>query len=206
MDPGLSMTADPKKNPQLPAVTAGARIGLLGGSFNPAHRGHLYISDAGLKRLRLDQVWWLVSPGNPLKQKGDLSPLDQRLEGARKITRGTNIKVLDFEGPLGLVYTIDTLKALKDARGDVYFVWLMGADCFAELHKWKSWDEIMNLVPIAVFSRPGYSARALAGEAACKYAEFRHQENKIKTLAVTDPPGWGYIEIAEQDISSTKLR
>ncbi|MCH8347362.1 MAG: nicotinate-nicotinamide nucleotide adenylyltransferase [Proteobacteria bacterium] len=200
------MAADPQKNPQLPAMTAGARIGLLGGSFNPAHQGHLYISDAGLKRLRLDQVWWLVSPGNPLKQKGDLLPLGQRLEGARKITKGKKIKVLDFEGPLGLVYTIDTLKALKGARGGVYFVWLMGADCFAELHKWKSWDEIMNLVPIAVFSRPGYSARALAGEAAGKYAEFRHQENKIKTLAVTDPPCWGYIEIAEQDISSTKLR
>jgi nicotinate-nucleotide adenylyltransferase len=206
MDPGLSMTTYPKNLPQLPPVTADARIGLLGGSFNPAHQGHVYISDVALEHLALDQVWWLVSPQNPLKKVKDLYPLDERLKGAKKITKRTRIQVLDLEESLGLIYTFDTLTYLKNTYPNIRFVWLMGADCFAELHRWNSWDGIMNLVPIAVFSRSGYSAKALAGEVARKYAEFRQPKNKIKTLAVTDPPAWGYIEIAERDISSTKLR
>ncbi len=206
MDSGISMAANTKIPQQVPPVRAGTRVGLLGGSFNPAHQGHVYISDAALEHLALDQIWWLVSPQNPLKKVKDLDPLDERLKGAKKITKGKNIQVLDLEEPLGLTYTVDTLTHLKKIYPNIYFVWLMGADCFAELHKWKSWDEIMSRVPIAVFSRRGYSARALAGEAAGKYTKVRHQENNIKTLAVTDPPCWGYIEIEEQDISSTKLR
>jgi len=194
------------KTTGLPEAPSGARIGLLGGSFNPPHAGHLYISEQALKRLGLDQVWWLVTPGNPLKEKGDLAPITTRVEKAKEIAANSTIHVLGIEGPLGFIYTIDTLKYLKAACPEVRFVWLMGADCFAQLPQWKSWQEIMQKVPLAVFPRQGFGEAALSGEAAKKYAEFRHPGDDFKTLAVTDPPCWGYIAIEEQDISSTKLR
>jgi len=194
------------KTPALPPAPAGARIGLLGGSFSPAHRGHLYISEQALEKLELDQVWWLVTPGNPLKQARDLAPIEKRIEGAKEITENNAIHVLDIERPLGLVYTVDILNYLKKAQPDIHFIWLMGADCFAQLPRWKSWDEIIHLVPVAVFSRPGFTEAALAGEAAQKYNKFRHPDDDFETLAVTQPPCWGYIAIEEQDVSSTRLR
>jgi nicotinate-nucleotide adenylyltransferase len=133
------------------------RIGLLGGSFTPPHEAHRAISLTALKRLGLDRVWWLVSPGNPLKDPSMLPDLEARVEAARRIARHPRIDVSGFTG--GSAYTIDLLAALKRRFPGVQFVWLMGADNLAEFHHWREWEEIFALVPIAVFDRPGYRLR-----------------------------------------------
>lgn len=185
---------------------AGKRIGLLGGSFNPAHAGHIFISKEAMVRLNLDRVWWLVAPQNPLKDAAGLAPLIQRFAAAEKFARGADIEVLNLESEQSLAYTIDTLVHLREKFPGAHFVWLMGADCFAELDRWKSWQEIMAIVPLAVFSRPGYQRQALSGKAATKYRDFRVTKDKFSTLAVTDPPAWGYIETEGPDTSATELR
>ena len=189
-----------------PNTVSGLRIGILGGSFNPAHQGHRFISMAALERLGLDQVWWLVAPQNPLKSEDSLAPLKARLDGADKISKEKNIHVLDLEGPLGFEFTVDTLGFLKVQYPETHFIWLMGADCLGELHKWKSWEKIMTSIPLGVFSRPGYEAIALGGKAATHYKKYRVMEEKFKSLVVTEPPAWGYIGIEGQDISGTRLR
>ena len=159
-----------------------------------------------MRRLNLDRVWWLVSPKNPLKDAADLAPLAQRFAGAEKLAQGQDIDVLNLESEQGLTYTIDTLVHLKERLPGAHFVWLMGADCFAALDSWKSWQAIMALVPLAVFSRPGYQEQALSGKVATKYKDFRLAKDKFSTLAVTDPPAWGYIETGGPDTSATRLR
>lgn len=199
------MTENPYNSPS-PTTVSGMRIGLLGGSFNPAHQGHRFISMAALERLGLDQVWWLVAPQNPLKSEDSLAPLKTRLAGADKISKEKNILVMDLEGPLGFEFTVDTLGFLKAQYPQTHFIWLMGADCLGELHKWKSWEKIMASIPLGVFSRPGYEAAALGGKAATHYKKYRVMEEKFKSLVVTEPPAWGYIGIEGQDISGTRLR
>ena len=134
-------------------VAPGLRIGLLGGSFNPAHGGHLHVSLTAMKRLRLDYVWWLVSPGNPLKETP--APLDKRLAGARAIARHPRLIVSDIEAQLGTRYTIDTVKALQRRFPFVHFVWLMGSDNLENFHHWRNWQEIARRLPLAVVQRPG---------------------------------------------------
>lgn len=189
-----------------PASIAGLRIGLLGGSFNPAHRGHLFISREALKRLKLDRVWWLVSPRNPLKPATGLAPYKRRLDGARRLAGHPKIKVMDVEQKLGLHYTVDTLAALKRHLPHVHFVWFMGADCLAEIPSWKDWAKIFHTVPIAIFARPGYSTKALNGKAAERFRRFRVPEAEAQTLALREPPAWAFIESPEQDVSGTALR
>ena len=144
------------------------RIGLLGGSFNPAHRGHLHLSLTALQRLDLDEVWWLVSPQNPLKPVAGMAPFPVRLDQARQIAAGhKRIRVTDLENRLGRSrYTVDTLKALRRRFPRLRFVWLMGGDNLVQIRRWERWAEIFRTVPIAVFDRPSYSAKALAGLAA----------------------------------------
>lgn len=200
--------ADIKSKPLLPGANlwSGARIGLLGGSFDPAHDGHLHLSREALKRLALDHVWWLVSPGNPLKNADGLPTVSERIATARRVARHPRITVTDMESRLGTRYTIDTLAALQRAAPTVNFVWLMGADNMAGLDTWKSWQDIMRRVPVAVFDRPGYSLDALQGVAARKFARARLPEGQEKTLANAEPPAWVFVPMARHGASSTAIR
>jgi nicotinate-nucleotide adenylyltransferase len=191
--------AAPRRAPRL-------RIGLLGGSFNPAHEGHLAITREALKRLRLDRVWWLVSPQNPLKPIAGTADLEQRLAGARAIAgRDPRVVVTDLERRLGTRYTVDTLGWLR-RRGRSRFVWLIGADNLAQLPLWRGWRRLVRMVPIAVFDREPYSYVALAGRMASAYAEGRLEETRASALAESAPPAWVYLRVRRHQASSTAIR
>lgn len=190
----------------LPESSYRRRIGLLGGSFNPPHDGHREISLAALDRLGLDVVWWLVTPGNPLKDPNLYAPLEDRLRKARKFSDHCDIVVSDFETRHNLQYTVDTIKRLKMLNPDVQFVWLMGADSLASFDKWKDWRRIIELAPIAVFNRPGYDAKALESPAAKTMAPFRIDEANPEKLLENDPPAWIYFSDTDNPLSSTEIR
>jgi nicotinate (nicotinamide) nucleotide adenylyltransferase/ribosome silencing factor RsfS/YbeB/iojap len=184
------------------------RIGLLGGSFNPAHRGHLHLSLTALQRLDLDQVWWLVSPQNPLKPATGMASFEARLEQARRFAAGhAHIVVTELEGRLGgSHYTADTLRALCHRFPRVRFVWLMGADNLLQLREWRSWTEIFEIVPIAVFDRPSYSRRALAELPARRFARRRVAVHSARRLAEMTPPAWVFFHTPLDPVSATRLR
>lgn len=186
--------------------TTERRIGLLGGSFNPAHEGHREISLAALDRLGLDAVWWLVSPGNPLKNQGEYAPYEARLRQARAVSEHPDIIVSDFERRHGLQYTVDTLERIKALNPDVKFVWVMGADSLENFHLWKDWMKIAQSTPFAVFNRPGYAEGALQGEAACALSAFQMPASKDADIADAEPPAWVYFSDTENPISSTEIR
>jgi nicotinate-nucleotide adenylyltransferase len=185
-----------------------SRIGLLGGSFNPAHDGHREISLEALKLLKLDAVWWLVSPANPLKEGGDYAylPYGDRLAAARRVADHHAIVVSNFEERRGLQYTVDTVEALVDLWPQIHFVWLMGADSLAGFHRWKNWRRIASLVPIAVFNRPGHEAAATASEAAKELALFRVPLGRAAAIVGADPPAWTFIETTRNPASATAIR
>ena len=141
------------KRPRLPGPAAGRRIGLLGGSFNPAHGGHLHVAETAMRRLRLDAVWWIVARGNPLKSEH--GSFAARLASAASVASASGMQVSDIEHQLGLTYTIDTIRTLQEAEPEARFVWVMGADSAASFHLWKDWEDIAARVPIAIVSRPG---------------------------------------------------
>ena len=180
------------------------RIGLLGGSFNPAHEAHREISLTALKRLGLDQVWWLVTPGNPLKDPSKLASLESRVEVARKMARHPRIEVTGFAG--GSAYTIDLLAELKRRFPGVNFVWLMGADNLAQFHRWRAWEEIFAAVPMAVLDRPGLRLKARASKAAQRFALYQVDESDAGGLARLEPPAWTILSHRLSDLSSTALR
>jgi nicotinate-nucleotide adenylyltransferase len=182
------------------------RIGLLGGSFNPAHEGHLHIALMAIKRLRLDQVWLLVSPGNPLKHKAGMGTLPERLASARTVADGRRIVATDIERHLHTRYTIDTLRALTQRFPNARFVWLMGADNLAQLPRWRSWMQIARIVPFAVLPRPTYSAAARAGRAARRLAFARHAARQAPVLAAYPAPAWVFLDGRENPVSATALR
>lgn len=182
------------------------RVGLLGGSFNPAHEGHREISLLALERLGLDAVWWLVTPGNPLKDPGLYAPYEDRLATARRVAGHPHIVISDFERRRGLQYTIDTLDALTALNAHTAFVWIMGADAFAQFDRWKDWRRIAALVPLAVFNRPGFAAEALSGPAAESLAPFRIPAGDAMTLAAAEPPAWVYFDDTAIAMSSTAIR
>jgi dimethylhistidine N-methyltransferase/nicotinate (nicotinamide) nucleotide adenylyltransferase len=182
------------------------RIGLLGGSFNPPHQGHREISLAALDRLGLDGVWWLVTPGNPLKDPKTYAGYEDRLRLARLVANHPDIVVSDFERRRGLTYTVDTLDALQTLNPNAAFVWLMGADGLENFHRWKDWRHIAQTVPIAVFSRPGHTEAALASEAAHALAAFRIGEADAVTLSAAEPPAWVFVSDTDNPISSTAIR
>jgi nicotinate-nucleotide adenylyltransferase len=182
------------------------RIGLLGGSFNPAHEGHRQISIYALQRLGLDEVWWLVSPQNPLKPVADMESLAARLAAAEAIARHPRIWVSDFERRLGTRYTIDTVRALTQRRWDVSFVWLMGADNLIQFPEWQGWVDILKTLPVAVFARPTYSLRALAGKVARRFARDRLPERAAGHLVREQPPAWVFLHTRLNPISATKIR
>jgi nicotinate-nucleotide adenylyltransferase len=183
------------------------RIGLLGGSFNPAHDGHIHLSGHALRLLALDEVWWLVSPQNPLKPEAGMAPFARRLAGAERLARRhARLRAVDVEARLGTRYTADTLAALTRAFPRARFVWLMGADNLAQLPAWRRWGRIFELVPIAVFDRAPYSFRALAGAAAKRFARFRRPERDADRLAGMKPPAWIFFRTALHPASATALR
>jgi nicotinate-nucleotide adenylyltransferase len=181
-------------------------VGLLGGSFNPAHDGHRHISLMALKRLGLDEVWWMVSPQNPLKPAAGMAPLAKRLASAQAAARHPRIKVTDIETRLGSTYTAETLVRLARRLPRLKFVWLMGADNLRQIDQWKDWPQIFRRVLVAVFARPTYSLRALAGKAACRFARFRMSETAAHKLTRATPPRWVFLTGPQSPLSATAIR
>ncbi len=190
----------------LAQATSGARIGLLGGSFNPAHAAHLHISLIALRRLKLDAVWWLVSPQNPLKSDAEMAPLEKRLARAREVARRPDIFVTAVETALGTRFTIDTVNALKRQFPKARFVWLMGGDNLASFHRWHRWEEIAKTVPIAVIARPRFTTRALASPAAQQLRKVRKSVEEAASLADAAPPAWVFIQERLDPASATAIR
>ena len=195
----------PIRTPEVVGRAPRLRIGLLGGSFNPAHEGHLAISREALKRLRLDRVWWLVSPQNPLKPTDQTADLEQRLAAARAVADHPRVAVTNLERRIGTRYTVDTLAWLT-RRCRARFVWLIGADNMAQLPRWRRWQRLVRMVPIAVFDREPYSYLALAGRMASAYAGGRLAERRAPALAECPPPAWVYLRLRRHQASSTALR
>jgi nicotinate-nucleotide adenylyltransferase len=182
------------------------RTGLLGGSFNPAHNGHRHISLAALDALGLDEIWWLVSPGNPLKAKKGMAPLRARLASARRAARGARIRVTAIERQLGTIYTADTLAALVRRYPKRRFIWLMGADNLAQFHRWRDWRKIAALVPIAVATRPGYDARALKAPAWGWLRRFVRPASKARNWTLWRPPALVLLSLKPDRTSATAIR
>jgi nicotinate-nucleotide adenylyltransferase len=180
------------------------RIGLLGGSFDPAHEAHRAISLTAIKRLGLDRVWWLVSPGNPLKPAP--ASLEERLAAAAATATHPRIVVTDIEARLGSRYTVDTTGALRRRVPGVRFVWIMGADNLARFDRWRDWRGIFRTLPIAVIDRPGYRLKALSGKAAHSFASRRLDESDAALLPFCAPPAWVYLTAPLHDLSSTAIR
>ncbi len=192
-----------------PAILAGRRIGLLGGSFNPAHDGHLHISRLALRHLALDEVWWLVSPQNPLKPATGMAAFRKRLEDARKTAEASQdrrIRVSGIEARFGTRYTVDTLRLLARRWPQTRFVWLMGADNLVQLPQWRKWAEIFEILPVAVFDRPSYAQKALSGKAARRFRRQRLDERKAAELAGKTPPAWVFLHTGLDPASATEIR
>lgn len=200
------MSKDEVAHLKVPPAAPGMRIGLLGGSFNPPHEAHREISLAALKRLDLDRVWWLVTPGNPLKDVSRLPGLPERVEKAEAVARHPKIDVTGFDGGQGSGYTIDLLQALKRRFPGVRFVWLMGADNLVDFHRWKAWPDIFAAMPIAVLDRPGFRLKARASQAAQRFAPYYVDESDAAGLALLEPPAWTILSHKLSELSSTALR
>jgi nicotinate-nucleotide adenylyltransferase len=183
------------------------RIGILGGSFNPAHRGHRTISLAALHALDLDEIWWLVSPGNPLKEKsGDMAPLAVRLASARLMARQAPIRVSAIEVRLGTRYTVDTVDKLNRLYPKKRFIWLMGADNLVQFDQWRGWRKIAREVPIAVIARPGYDARAHAAPAMGWLRRFIRPAHQAKSWTKWRMPALVLLRFRPDPTSATRLR
>lgn len=190
----------------LPIHADGMRIGLLGGSFNPPHAAHRAISLFAIKRLRLDRVWWLVSPGNPLKDRRGLHDLSERADAAKRVAADPRIDVTCLESVIGTRYTIDTVSYLRRRCSRVRFVWIMGADNLGQFHRWENWQRIAAEVPFAVIDRPPQSFRAFAATASQALARYRIPEGAARTLADRAPPAWVFLTGMKLNLSSTRLR
>ncbi|GJE10511.1 MULTISPECIES: nicotinate-nucleotide adenylyltransferase [Methylobacterium] len=190
----------------LPPSAPGMRIGLYGGSFNPAHLGHRHVTVMALRRLGLDRVWWLVSPGNPLKNRNALPPVVTRCAQAQRVARHPRIAVTGIEAALDVRFTVQTLRFLVHRRPGVHFVWIMGADSLGTFHRWKGFAEIARLVPIAVIDRPGFTMTPLSARAARRLAKARLRETAAPTLALREPPAWVFLHGPRSTLSSTAIR
>ncbi|MDJ0859970.1 MAG: nicotinate-nucleotide adenylyltransferase [Dinoroseobacter sp.] len=188
-----------------PIARPGQSIGLLGGSFDPAHEGHVHITREALKRFGLDRVWWLVTPGNPLKARQP-APLSRRLAAARDLMWHPRVEVTQLEAQLGTLYTAETLEALREAYPGVRFVWLMGADNLASFHQWDRWKSILGTVPVGVFARPDAAIAALTSPAARCFAGARLRGQNIRGLGRATAPAWAYVTIPLINESSSAIR
>ncbi len=185
---------------------AGAKVGLYGGSFNPAHDGHAHVARTALRRLDLDRVVWLVSPQNPLKANQAAAPLADRLRGVRRFARGRSMVVSNAEEQLGTRYSIDTIRALKSRFPRVRFVWIMGADSLTSFHRWRGWIDILREIPVAVVARPGDTIRSRFSPAARRFPRGRVPDRAASTLVDRQPPAWVYLTAPLNAASSTALR
>lgn len=196
----------PRAARHMPWVTPGLRVGLFGGSFNPAHGAHRAASLLAMRRLGLDRVWWLVTPGNPLKDNSALPSLEERVAVARAVARHPRIDITGFEAALGVRYSYETVAWLRRRLPAVRFVWIMGADNLAHFDRWQRWRAIADLVPIAVVDRMGASLAATASPAAKALARYRIDESDAKVLADLSPPAWVFLHGLKSPVSSTGIR
>lgn len=190
----------------IPRFGTGQRIGLFGGSFNPAHRGHVAVALYALKKLRLNWIWWLVAPQNPLKDPADYAGYEERLRQVRRVARHPRFIVSDIERELGTSTTAGLLRQLAPVMQRGHFVWIMGADSFADLHRWNDWIAIAESIPLAFLARPGYSIRALYSPAALRYAEYRLPNEDAARLADMKPPAWVFVPMPLRRESSSAIR
>ncbi|MEW6454008.1 MAG: nicotinate-nucleotide adenylyltransferase [Pseudomonadota bacterium] len=190
----------------MPPHTPGMRIGLFGGTFDPPHSAHRDASLLAMKRLKLDRIWWLVTPGNPLKDTRGLQPLEKRIAAARTLTHHPRIDVTGLEAVINTRYTYDTLEFLKRRCPGVKFVWVMGADNLRSFSRWQNWRGIANLMPMAVVDRMGSSLYAIGSRAPEALKRYRVPEEKAVTLANRKPPAWVYLHGLKSPLSSTALR
>ncbi len=188
-----------------PLALRGMTVGLLGGSFDPAHEGHVHITEMALRHFGLDRIWWLVSPGNPLKANGP-APLAERIAEAKTIMHDPRVIVTGLEAELGTRMTADTIAALQRLYPGVRFVWLMGADNLAQFHRWDRWQEIAARVPIGVIARPGWRMPARMSKAARMMARTRLSDADAQLLPLANPPAWVLINVPLNALSSTAIR
>jgi nicotinate-nucleotide adenylyltransferase len=191
---------------RLPPFGHGQRIGLFGGSFNPAHEGHYRVALFALKRLQLDWVWWLVAPQNPLKDTRETGDYDIRLQQTATLARHPCFVVSDLERQMHSTCTAETLQGLKPALTMAHFVWIMGADSLADLHRWRRWNSIAETVPLAVLARPGYTLRALGSLAALRYEKEQVPQEKAALITSCAPPAWVFLPMPLRKESSTAIR
>lgn len=191
---------------KIPAAGDGAKIGLFGGSFNPPHEGHINLCNLALKRLKLDQIWWMVTPGNPLKNVSNLPSLEHRISLCREIIKQPAIKVTAFEAAYKIRYSADTINLLKLLRPRQNFVWLIGADNLAQFHEWQDWRKIASTMPIAVIDRPGSTLSYLSARAAIALSRYRVDEEDASLISTMKPPAWTFIHGPRNPLSSTFLR
>jgi nicotinate-nucleotide adenylyltransferase len=190
----------------MPHAEKGMAVGLFGGSFNPPHRGHALVAEIAMRRLRLDQLWWIVTPGNPLKASSELAPLSERLELSETIARDPRIKVTAFEARHNIRYTADTLELIKTRNPGVDFVWIMGADNLRDFHHWQRWRQIALTFPIAVIDRPGSTLSFLSSVVAKTFDYARIDEADAPRLARMRAPAWTFIHGPRSSLSSTAIR
>ena len=191
---------------ELPPSGSHMRIGLFGGSFNPIHEGHRLVVEETLRRLELDALWVLVTPGNPLKNHGDLAPLSDRVLAARRLLDNPKVRVTGFEAAHGFTYSWQTVLFLTKTMPDRRFVWIMGADNLVDFNRWERWQEIAAMVPMAVYVRPGSSRRAPVSMAASYLARWRIDEDDAPRLAALPPPAWVYLHGRQSPLSSSAIR
>jgi nicotinate-nucleotide adenylyltransferase len=191
---------------KMPYVEKGQSVGLFGGSFNPPHAGHLLLAEIALRRLDLDQVWWIVTPGNPLKDARELAALRDRLEACEAITENPRIRVTAFEAAHNVRYTADTLDIVKTRNPGVRFVWLMGADNLKNFHRWQRWQQIAMTFPIAVIDRPGSTLSFLSSKLTKTFDYARIDEDDAQGLAGKRAPAWTFIHGPRSSLSSTAIR
>jgi nicotinate-nucleotide adenylyltransferase len=187
-------------------LTPGMKVGLFGGSFNPAHDGHAHVAETAMRRLGLDRVVWLVSPQNPLKDARHSAPLSDRVASAREHAHGPSMIVSDFEARTGVAWTVDTLRLLVARHPGVHFVWLMGSDNLASFHRWRGWTDIMRLMPVAVIARPGSLLDSRTAPAAARFAGFRIPAQQAGLLPTLAAPAWTYLTAPLNPLSSTAIR
>ncbi len=191
---------------RMPHVEKGMQVGLFGGSFNPPHAGHVLVAEIALRRLALDQLWWMVTPGNPLKSTRELAPLEERIARSEAITRNPRIKVTAFEAAHHVRYTADTLALVRARNPGVDFVWIMGADSLRDFHRWERWRDIMMTFPIAVIDRPGATLSFLSSVVARSFDYARVDEMNAPRLARMQAPAWTFIHGPRSTLSSTAIR
>lgn len=190
----------------MPFALKGMAVGLFGGSFNPPHAGHALVAEIALRRLGLDQLWWMVTPGNPLKDTRHLAPLAERLQRCEELIHDPRIKITAFEAAHNVRYTADTLALIKARNSGVNFVWIMGADNLADFHRWQRWQEIALTFPIAVIDRPGSTLAFLSSRMAKTFGYARIDETDAPMLARSKAPAWTFIHGPRSLLSSTEIR